>query len=239
MSETPGESASPGRKAHACARGKLITLEGGEGAGKSTQIGHLMRRLRAAGIEAIATREPGGSEGAELLRGILLSGVVKPLGPAAEAILFAAARIDHIDNTIEPALSAGKWVVSDRFSDSTRAYQGGAGAIDPRLVNALERVALGDLRPDLTLILDLPAEEGLRRAARRRAPGAALDRFEGEDLRFHEALRASFLAIAAANPGRCAIIDASAPEAEVADAIERVVSERLIAGRSLERAHGA
>jgi dTMP kinase len=219
-------------------RGKLITLEGGEGAGKSTQIGHLLRRLGAAGIEAIATREPGGSEGAEILRKILLSGVVKPLGPAAEAILFAAARIDHIDNTIEPALRAGKWVVSDRFSDSTRAYQGGAGEIDPRVLNALERVALGDLRPDLTLILDLPAEEGLRRAARRRAPGETLDRFEGEDLRFHQSLRASFLAIAAADAGRCAVIDAGAPEAEVADAIWRVASARLIAAPA-EQEHGA
>ncbi len=203
-------------------RGKFITLEGGEGAGKSTQIGHLMRRLDAAAIEAIATREPGGSEGAEILRNILLSGIVKPLGPAAEAILFAAARIDHIDNTIAPALRTGTWVVSDRFADSTRAYQGGA-EIDPRLIDALERVALDGLRPDLTLILDLPAQEGLRRAARRRAPGETLDRFEGEDLRFHEALRAAFLAIAAADPARCAIIDASAPESEVADAIWRVV----------------
>jgi dTMP kinase len=239
MSESQTKARVPDQVAEPRARGKLITLEGGEGAGKSTQIGHLMRRLRAAGIEAIATREPGGSEGAEILRKVLLSGVVKPLGPAAEAILFAAARIDHIDNTIEPALRAGKWVVSDRFSDSTRAYQGGAGEIDPRLINALERVALGDLRPDLTLILDLPAEEGLRRAARRRAPGEMLDRFEGEDLRFHETLRASFLAIAAANPARCAVIDASAPEAEVADAIASVVVERLMGARVAEREHGA
>ena len=215
-------------------RGKFITLEGGEGAGKSTQIGHLMRRLDAAAIEAIATREPGGSEGAEILRNILLSGIVKPLGPAAEAILFAAARIDHIDNTIAPALRTGTWVVSDRFADSTRAYQG--GEIDPRLINALERVALEGLRPDLTLILDLPAQEGLRRAARRRAPGETLDRFEGEDLRFHEALRAAFHAIAAADPARCAIIDASAPESEVADAIWRVVTARLALA---EQAHGA
>jgi dTMP kinase len=217
-------------------RGKFITLEGGEGAGKSTQIGHLMRRLGAAGIEAIATREPGGSERAEILRRILLSGVVRPLGPAAEAILFAAARIDHIDNTIEPALAAGTWVVSDRFADSTRAYQG--GEIDPRLINALERVALGGLRPDLTVIFDLPAEEGLRRAARRRAPGETLDRFEAEDLRFHETLREAFRAIAAADPMRCAIIDASAPESEVADAVWRVLSARLIAAPA-DRAHGA
>lgn len=206
-------------------RGRLITLEGGEGAGKSTQIGRLVRRLRAAGIDALATREPGGSPGAEVLRGVLLSGAVKPLGPAAEAILFAAARIDHIDRTIEPALAAGVWVVSDRFADSTRAYQG--GAVDPALINALERVALADLKPDLTLILDLAPEEGLRRAARRRAPGEGADRFEAEALRFHEALRARFLAIAAADPGRCAVIDASAPEEEVAEAIARAVQGRL------------
>ncbi len=224
------------RDQRAPARGKFITLEGGEGAGKSTQSGHLLRRLRAEGIEAVATREPGGSERAEILRRILLSGVVKPLGPAAEAILFAAARIDHIDYLIEPALAVGKWVVSDRFADSTRAYQG--GAIDPRLINALERVALGDLKPDLTLILDLPPEEGLRRAARRRAKGEEADRFEGEDLRFHEALRAAFLAIAAADPGRCAVIDASLPVAQVAEAIGAVVSERLLASRA-ESEYGA
>ncbi|MGO9672661.1 MAG: dTMP kinase [Methylocella sp.] len=236
MSET---RAKADKSVEARPRGKLITLEGGEGAGKSTQIDHLLRRLRAAGIEVIATREPGGSEGAEILRKILLSGVIKPLGTAAEAILFAAARIDHINNTIEPALAAGKWVVSDRFSDSTRAYQGSGGEIDLRVLNALERVALGDLRPDLTLILDLPPEEGLTRAARRRAPGETLDRFEGENLKFHETLRAAFLAIAAADPGRCAIIDAGAPEAEVAEAIGEVVAERLLAARTTERAHGA
>ncbi len=215
--------------ARAPRRGKLITLEGGEGAGKSTQIGHLMRRLAEAGVEAIATREPGGSEGAEVLRKVLLSGVVEPLGPAAEAILFAAARIDHIDALIEPALAAGRWVVSDRFADSTRAYQGGAGGLDPRLVSALERVALAGLRPDLTLILDLPVEVGLMRAARRRAPGEGVDRFEAQDLRFHEALRAAFLTIADEDQQRCVVIDASAPEVEVAQAIWGAVAIRLIA----------
>jgi dTMP kinase len=217
------------RTAGAPPRGRLITLEGGEGAGKSTQIGHLLRQLRDAGLDVVATREPGGSEGAEILRKILLSGVVKPLGQAAEAIVFAAARIDHIDRTIEPALAAGRWVVSDRFSDSTRAYQGGTGEIDPRLINALERVALGGLRPDLTLILDLPVQVGLARARLRRQPGAAADRFEAEDVQFHERLRATFISISAADPARCAVIDASAPEVEVAAAIGRTVSERLFA----------
>lgn len=220
-------------------RGRLITLEGGEGAGKSTQIGHLLRRLREAGVDAIATREPGGSEGAEILRKVLLSGVVKPLGPTAEAILFAAARIDHIDKTIEPALAAGAWVVSDRFSDSTRAYQGGAGDLDPRLLRALERVTLGGLRPDLTLILDLPPEEGLLRAARRRAPGENLDRFERENLQFHERLRAAFLAIAAQEPERCVVIDASASETKVAEAIWNAVSSRLHGSSNLNVLHGA
>lgn len=220
-------------------RGKLITLEGGEGAGKSTQIRHILRFLRRTGIEAIATREPGGSEGAEILREVLLSGAVGSLGPAAEAMLFAAARIDHIDNTIEPALTAGEWVVSDRFSDSTRAYQGGTGEIDPKLLDSLERVTLGDVRPDLTLVLDLPAEEGLARAARRRAPQQSPDRFEGEALRFHESLRAAFLAIAAADPRRCAIIDASAPESDVAAAIARIIAARLLGGTELSGEHDA
>jgi dTMP kinase len=219
-------------------RGRLITLEGGEGAGKSTQIGHLLRRLRGAGVDAIATREPGGSEGAEILREVLLSGVVKPLGPTAEAILFAAARIDHIDKTIEPALARGTWVVSDRFADSTRAYQGGAGAIDPRLINALERVTLGDLRPDLTLILDLPPEVGLLRAGRRRGSREKVDRFEGEDLQFHETLRAAFLSIAAADPSRCEIIDAGRSEAEVAEAIWSAVSGKLMGSPILDLANG-
>ncbi|ACK49515.1 dTMP kinase [Methylocella silvestris BL2] len=220
-------------------RGRLITLEGGEGVGKSTQIGRLLQRLRDEGIEAVATREPGGSEGAEILRRVLLSGVVKPLGPAAEAILFAAARIDHIDALIEPALAAGIWVVSDRFADSTRAYQGGAGSLDNRLINALERTALGDLQPDLTLILDLPPGEGLRRAAARRKDADGVDRFEGEDLRFHEAIRAAFLTIAADNPQRCVVVDASASEVEVAAAIWTAVSDRLLKERELDRAHGS
>ena len=161
----------------------LITLEGGEGAGKSTQIAHLLRNLRKAGIEAIGTREPGGSPGAEILRKVLLSGSVARLGPAAEAILFAAARVDHIDKKIEPALAAGTFVVCDRFADSTRAYQGARGQVDPQFLRALERITLGDVRPGLTLILDLPVAEGLARAAARRGAGDAPDRFEREDFR--------------------------------------------------------
>ena len=210
-------------------RGAFITLEGGEGVGKSTQVGHLLRNLREAGVEAIGTREPGGSPGAEILRKVLLSGGVARLGPAAEAILFTAARIDHIDKTIRPALAAGTFVVCDRFADSTRAYQGASGELDPRFLNALERVALSGVRPDLTLILDLPAAEGLARAAARRSAADGPDRFEREDLQFHERLRAAFLSIAASEPARCAIIDAAGSEEDVARAIFDTVLERLIA----------
>ncbi|MGA3340299.1 MAG: dTMP kinase [Methylocella sp.] len=210
-------------------RGSFITLEGGEGAGKSTQIGHLLGNLREAGIEAIGTREPGGAPGAEILRKVLLSGNMARLGPAAEAILFSAARIDHIDKTIKPALAAGAFVVSDRFADSTRAYQGARGQLDPRFLRALERITLDDVRPDLTLILDLPVAEGLARAAARRGAGEAPDRFEREDLPFHESLRAAFLSIAAAEPRRCIVIDAAGAEEEVAQAIFEAVSNRLIA----------
>lgn len=220
-------------------RGFFITLEGGEGAGKSTQISHLLRNLRETGIEAIGTREPGGSPDAEILRKVLLSGSMAPLGTAAEAILFAAARIDHIDKTIEPALAAGTWVVSDRFADSTRAYQGARGQLDPRFLRALERVTLGSVRPDLTLILDLPVAEGLARAAARRGVRDAPDRFEREDLQFHENLSAAFLSIAAAEPGRCIVIEAAGTEEAVAQAIFDAVSTRLIAPAAAKRArHG-
>jgi len=234
MSEAAAQAAAPR------GRGSFITLEGCEGAGKSTQIKHILERLRQAGIEAIGTREPGGSPGAEILRKVLLSGVIEPLGPAAEAILFAAARIDHIDKTIEPALSAGIWVVSDRFADSTRAYQGALGRLDPRFLRALERVTLNELYPDLTFVLDLPVEEGLARAARRRTPAETLDRFENETLEFHQGLRAAFLEIAASESARCVVIDAARSEADVAESIWDAIAYRLIARPvAAERAHGA
>lgn len=223
-------------------RGTFITLEGGEGAGKSTQVRYLVARLQARGIEAISTREPGGSPGAEILRDLLLSGMIKALGAKAEAILFAAARIDHIDHTIAPALSAGKWVVCDRFADSTRAYQGTLGGLDPGFLRALERVTVGDTRPDLTLILDLPPEIGLARAAERRGMSAPTDRFEAEGLAFHEALRKAYLAIAAAEPDRCVVVDAAHSEDEVAQAIWDAISHRLLdtdASVQGEALHGA
>jgi dTMP kinase len=219
-------------------RARFITLEGGEGVGKSTQTLRLAERLRQSGIDAIETREPGGSPGAEMLRDLLLSGKIKDLGPKAEAILFAAARIDHIDRKIAPALAAGIWVVSDRFADSTRAYQGTLGGLDQGFLRALERVALGDIRPDLTLILDLPAEIGLARAAARRGAGIASDRFEGEAMAFHEALRKAYLEIAAAEPQRCVIVDATRGEDEVGQAIWDAVSHRLLGAWGKET-HGA
>jgi dTMP kinase len=210
------------------ARGSFITLEGGEGAGKSTQLQVIVAKLRALQIDALATREPGGSPGAETLREILLSGTLKHLGPKAEAILFSAARIDHIDALIEPALAKGTWVVCDRFLDSTRAYQGSLGKLDARFLTALERVTIGDILPDLTLILDLPAETGLARAKMRRGAGAAPDRFEQEDLGFHNALRAAFLAIAECEPKRCVVIDASRTPGEVSEAVWSAISARLL-----------
>jgi dTMP kinase len=212
------------------ARGKFITFEGGEGAGKSTQLRRLAERLASKGVAAVSTREPGGSPRAEALREALLSGKAKGLGPLGEAILFTAARIDHLDKIIAPALDRGEWVLCDRFADSTRAYQGARGGVDPRMIDLLERAALRGLRPDLTIILDLPAKEGLARAGARRVEGADLDRFESEEIGFHEELRRAFLAIAAAEPERCRVVDARAPENEVADAIWRVVEGRFFGG---------
>ncbi len=207
-------------------RGRFITLEGGEGAGKSVQARILAERLEGAGVKVKLTREPGGSLLAEALRQLILSGEAARLGAEGEALLFSAARIDHIEATITPALARGEWVVCDRFADSTRAYQGAAGRLDEAFISRLEHVAVGETRPDLTLILDLPPKQGLARAAKRRGPQGA-DRFEGEGPSFHRALRAAFLKIARREPGRCAVIDARGSEAEVADAIWKLVSERL------------
>jgi dTMP kinase len=207
-------------------RGRFITLEGGEGAGKSVQARRLAMVLRARGLQVISTREPGGSPHAEALREIILSGEAARFGASAEALLFSAARIDHIDTTIEPALARGEWVISDRFADSTRAYQGAAGRLDPRFIRRLEQVVVGERRPDLTLILDLPPEQGLERASVRRGD-EVVDRFEREGLSFHRTLRDAFLQIAREEPARCVVIDAAANEAQVAEAIWSAVVERL------------
>jgi dTMP kinase len=207
-------------------KGKFITFEGGEGTGKSTQAAMLALKLESLGMGIKLTREPGGSPGAEIIRHVLLSGGAKPLGPDAEAILFAAARNDHVRCTILPALDAGQWVISDRFVDSTRVYQGVLGEVDGRLIKALERVSVGDLRSDLTLVLDVPIEIGLQRAAGRRK-GSDPDRFEAETAEFHERLRQAYLTLAAAEPERCVIIDASAPKMMVAKQIWQAVKTRL------------
>jgi dTMP kinase len=207
-------------------KGKFITFEGGEGTGKSTQAAMLALRLESHGIGVKLTREPGGSPGAEIMRHVLLSGAAKPLGPEAEAILFAAARDDHIRCTIRPALEAGQWVLCDRFVDSTRVYQGAVGNVDHRFIKALERVSVGDLRPDLTLVLDIPAELGLKRAAGRRGREKA-DRFEAETIDFHERLRQAYLMLAAGEPDRCVIVDASAPKKMVGKRIWQAVNARL------------
>jgi dTMP kinase len=207
-------------------RGRFITFEGGEGTGKSTHGRLLADRLKGLGIGVVLTREPGGSAGAEAIRHVLLSGAAKPLGPIAETILFAAARDDHVRTTIEPALARGIWVVSDRFIDSTRVYQGVLGHVDAQFIRALERTTIGDLLPDLTFILDVPAEVGLARARKRRGEAEA-DRFEAESLAFHEELREAYRLIALAESNRCVIIDATQPKPEVADLIWKTVNERL------------
>jgi len=207
-------------------KAKFITFEGGEGTGKSTQAAMLALQLKSLGLEVTLTREPGGSPGAEIIRHILLSGAAKPLGPEAEAMLFAAARDDHIRCTIRPALDAGKWVICDRFVDSTRVYQGVLGDVDQRFIKALERVSVGDLSPDLTFVLDVPVRVGLRRAAGRRGSKTP-DRFEAERVDFHDKLRKAYLALAKTEPDRFVVLDAGAPKKMVAKRIWEVVSARL------------
>lgn len=209
-------------------RGRFISFEGGEGSGKSTQIRILAERLDAAKVRAIVTREPGGSPGAEIIRHLLLSGMGKLLGPDAETLLFAAARDDHVRTVIKPALSQGVWVLCDRFSDSTRAYQGRLGKVAPEIMNAMERVTIGDLKPDLTFILDVPVEVGMRRAAARRGGGMP-DRFEAEDVKFHQQLREAYRQIAANEPKRCVLIDANADANTVAASVWAALRDRFFA----------
>ncbi len=211
-------------------KGKFITFEGGEGTGKSTQVRNLAKRLEDIGQETLVTREPGGSPRAEKIREALLKGQAKPFGPLAETLLLFAARDDHLEKSIRPALKNGVWVLCDRFSDSTRAYQGAAGGVRSEVISKLEKIVIKDTFPDLTLVLDLPAEDGLARAsARRIAEGGdgPADRFENMDMKFHRKLRQAFLAIAQIEPERCVVIDASAPEDAVDEKIWQVVSERL------------
>jgi dTMP kinase len=208
-------------------RGRFITFEGGEGSGKSTQIKLLADNLTASGVRTVVTREPGGSPGAEIVRHLVLSGVGKVLGATGEALLFAAARDDHVHNVITPALKQGQWVLCDRFTDSTRVYQGKLGAADLRLIRAMERVTIGELTPDLTIILDVPAETGLARAAKRRGQEAP-DRFEAENIDFHRRLRDAYRQIATDEPDRCILIDASADVEAIARRVWSVVGSRFM-----------
>lgn len=203
--------------------GRFITLEGGEGAGKSTQIRLLAEALRADGHGVVVTREPGGSPGAEAIRHLLVNGDTGRWLPVSEALLLAAARYDHVQRTIRPALEQGQWVLCDRFADSTLAYQGAGHGLDPALLAQLRDIATAGLRPDLTLILDIDPAIGLARAAARHA---GEDRYEQMDRGFHQRLREAYLTIAKAEPDRCVIIDASADVAAIQGAIRHAVHAR-------------
>ncbi|MBN7759973.1 dTMP kinase [Nitratireductor aquibiodomus] len=212
-------------------RGFFITFEGGEGAGKSTQIEQLAASLREAGHDVIVTREPGGSAGAEAVRHVLLSGAAEPFGAAMEAVLFAAARSDHVEQVIRPAIARGAVVLCDRFLDSSRVYQGVTGNLDADFMANLERVTVNGMKPDLTLILDIDPEEGLRRATARRGDDTP-DRFEKETLSIHRRRRKAFLEIAKAEPQRCVVIDADADPEKVAATILRTVSLAMAEAQS-------
>jgi dTMP kinase len=217
------------------ARGFFISFEGGEGAGKSTQIARLAAKLRAKGYDIVVTREPGGSPGAEAVRHVILSGAAEPFGPEMEALLFAAARSDHVEQLIAPAIARGSIVLCDRFLDSSRVYQGGAGDLDPGFMTALERVAVNGTIPDMTLIFDIDPAEGLKRANARRGDDTP-DRFEKETLAVHQRRREVYLAIARDEPERCVVIDASASPDEVEDAVTAAVFAALEARAAPRRA---
>lgn len=203
---------------------RFITLEGGEGAGKSTQAGRLSAALDRCGIANIVTREPGGSPGAEDIRKLLVEGEPGRWDALTETVLLYAARADHIVHTIKPALTAGKWVICDRFSDSTFAYQGAGRGIDRETIRRIDSIVVGDLKPDVTIILDFPVEAGLARA---KARGGNEARFENFDTEFHKRLRNAFRDIARKYPARCVLLDAQGSEDEVAAAIWNTICERF------------
>jgi len=205
-------------------RGRFISLEGGEGAGKTTLIESLRHHLEAQGHEVIVTREPGGTPGAEDLRTLLLTGATDRWSPMVEALLMYAARVDHVERLIAPALARGAWVLSDRFADSTLAYQGTAGGISVDAIRSIHKAALGDFAPDLTLVLDLDPLVGLRRTVER---GEDPTRFELLETDFHTKLRQAFLDIAHAEPQRCAILDASHSPDDVFKAALAEMKSRL------------
>jgi len=206
---------------------RFITFEGGEGVGKSTQVKRLLVRLNRMDIEAVRTREPGGTPKAEAVRAFILQGRSESWGPGAEAVLFAAARYDHVSSLIAPSLNSGKWVISDRFHDSTRAYQGLTGGVNEKLIKGLEILALDGHQPDLTFVLDMDPAAAFARVNSRELEKALVqtgDRFEKEDLEWHRRLRQAFLAIAAANPERCVVLPAGQSE----DALEQEIWDILI-----------
>jgi dTMP kinase len=204
-------------------RGRFITLEGGEGVGKSTQVKALAEELQARGLEALITREPGGSDGAEKIRELLLAGAEEQWGPQAEVLLFAAARADHVEKTIRPALDRGQWVLCDRFTDSSLAYQGGAGGLGLETVRTINVFAVGDLFPDRTLVLTL--DEGSERA-RSRDSGAS-DRIGGRPENYHRKVEAAFKIIAAEEPERVQLVDASGSPGEVTQRLLDAIRDLL------------
>jgi dTMP kinase len=206
------------------AAGRFITLEGGEGAGKSTHVKRLVEALARTGIEVVATREPGGAPGAEKIREILVNGPPERWDPLTETLLHFAARSEHVARLVRPALAHGAWVVCDRFADSTMAYQGYGQGVGRAKVEEITRAVLGEFRPDLTLILDVPADQGLARAAKRATGGT---RYESMGLEFHQKLRDAFLDIARREPNRCVVIDATKPKDDVAADILAAVRARL------------
>lgn len=209
-------------------RGKFITIEGGEGVGKSTQIGALRDWLSEQGLEVVLTREPGGTPRAERIREILLEQSEEAMPASCELLLMFAARSTHVANVIEPALARGAWIVCDRFTDATYAYQGGGRGFDVELIATLEQAVLGSLRPDLTLLLDAPVEVGTARARSRNEASGRTDRFELEQSGFFERVRTAYLARARQEPDRIAVIDATGTRDEVAAAIRAVVKARAL-----------
>ncbi|TNE38408.1 MAG: dTMP kinase [Alphaproteobacteria bacterium] len=205
-------------------RGKFITLEGGDGSGKSTQSRLLQAFLKEKGADCLLTREPGGAPGADEIRELILTGEPERWDAVGETLLFYAARRNHLRLTIEPALAAGRFVISDRFADSTMAYQGYGNQLGVAAVQKIHDFAIGDFAPDLTFILDLPAEEGLRRTEGRLHNE---DRFEKMDLSFHERLREGFLSIARENPARCFVLDASRPVGDIQAEMREQLDQRL------------
>jgi len=208
-------------------KGLFISFEGGEGAGKSTQIRILAETLRSRGLEVVVTREPGGSPGAEAIRHVLLSGAAEAFGVRMEAMLFAAARNDHVEEVIRPALESGAVVLCDRFLDSSRVYQGTTGNLETDFIETLQRIAVDGTMPDLTLIFDIPAVDGLARARKRADDGATPDRFEKEELETHEKRREAYLDIALNEPRRCRVVDAKQPQERVTEDVLSMVEPLL------------